>query len=53
MIPNIVWLWVFYFLGFATYVLKRAGMAVRGPNAVASRRQYIRLHWDVLLIRGA
>jgi hypothetical protein len=47
-------LWLMFLAGQGVHILKRAGMCVRSPaNAVTSRRQFVRLHWDALLIRGA
>jgi hypothetical protein len=46
-------LWLCFALGQATHILKRAGMAVRSPqNALRTRREYLRLHWDVLAVRA-
>ena len=50
--PAALELWIFFIVGQLINILKRAGFAVRGPNAVASRKQYLLLNWDVLLVRG-
>jgi hypothetical protein len=46
-------LWLLFCAGQAIHVLKRAGMAVRSKNnPIATRREYLARHWDVLLIRA-
>jgi hypothetical protein len=43
---------MFFLAGQALHILKRAGMAVRSKsNPIRSRREFLRLFWDVLLIR--
>lgn len=49
----VVGLWLMFFAGQLINVLRHAGAAVRGNNAIASRRQYFVASWDVLLVRAA
>src|SRR5262249_21153214 len=49
---------VLYWLAFAAgqwlFILKRMALALRSPmNGVKTRKQYLLLNWDVLLIRSA
>jgi hypothetical protein len=46
-------LWLPFAAGMAIHVLKRAGMTVRSPsNAVRSRGEFLKIFWDVLVVRA-
>lgn len=44
-------LWLCFLAGTAIYLLIRMSWTVRGNNAVKTRRQYLGLYWDIILIR--
>lgn len=44
-------LWVCFLFGAAIYILMRMSWTVRGNNAVKTRWQYLKLYWDIILIR--
>lgn len=44
-------LWVCFLFGAAIYILMRMSWTVRGNNAVKTRRQYLEVYWDIILIR--
>lgn len=46
-------LWLPFAAGMAIHVLKRAGMTVRSQNnAVRTRGEFIKIFWDVLVVRA-
>ncbi len=46
--------WLPFFFGQSLFILKRMALAVRSPlNPLKSRKEYLKLNWDVLLIRSA
>lgn len=48
-----LWLWLWFFLGMATYWLKRAYYLVTGPNPVATTyKQFLERCWVPLAVRG-
>ena len=48
-----LWLWLWFFIGMATYWLKRAYYLVTGPNPVAGTYlQFIQRCWIPLLVRA-
>jgi len=50
---HLVWLWAWFFIGMATYWLKRAYFFVTGPNPAATTYgQFLRLSWAPLLVRS-
>lgn len=50
---HLVWLWLWFFVGMASYWLKRAYYLVTGPNPVANTyRQFIERCWIPLLVRA-
>lgn len=52
MIRHLEWLWLWFAIGMATYMLKRAYYLVTGPNPVAnSYRDFVRVAWIPLLVR--
>jgi hypothetical protein len=49
-----LWLWFFFSLGMAVYMLKRSYYLVTGPNPVAnSYTQFIQRCWIPLIVRAA
>jgi len=49
-----VWLFLWFFLGMATYMLKRGYYLITGPNPVANNwRQFVQRCWVPLLVRFA
>jgi hypothetical protein len=44
-------LWVCFLFGAAIYILMRMSWTVRGSNAVKTRKQYLEVYWDIILIR--
>lgn len=52
MSKHLVWLWLWFGIGMATYMLKRAYYLVTGPNPVANTyRQFIKVAWIPLTVR--
>lgn len=50
---HLVWLWIWFFVGAATYWLKRAYYLVTGPNPVANTYgEFIRRCWIPILVRA-
>jgi hypothetical protein len=53
-IKDLIWLWFFFGLGSAVYVLKRAYYLVTGPNPVANNyTEFFKRCWIPLLVRQA
>jgi hypothetical protein len=50
---NTIMVWAFFVLGQILCILKRASFAIRGPNAVKTRWDYVKVYWDIMLIRAA
>jgi len=49
-----IWLWLWFSIGMALYMLKRAYYLVTGPNPVASTYvDFFRVAWIPLLVRTA
>jgi hypothetical protein len=49
---HLIWLWFWFLIGSALYMLKRAYFLVTGPNPIAnSYRQFIERCWIPLLVR--
>lgn len=47
-----LWLWLWFFIGAATYWLKRAYYLVTGPNPVANTyKQFLKRCWIPLVVR--
>lgn len=50
---HLLWLWLWFTVGIAVYMLKRAYYLVTGPNPVAnSYTEFIGKCWIPLLVRG-
>jgi hypothetical protein len=46
--------WLAFAAGQSLFMLKRTALAIRSPmNSMGSRTEYLKLNWDVLLIRSA
>lgn len=50
---HLLWLWFWFLIGMATYMLKRAYYLVTGPNPIASGYgEFFRRCWIPLLVRA-
>lgn len=50
---HLAWVWFWFYIGMASYWLKRAYYLVTGPNPVATTyMQFVQRCWIPLLVRG-